>query len=306
MRNSKRLHLTTVRPSSSIQIPILTIIDGDYPLPIFSTTLSLIASATSLAFVGPTLCRNPEWLSTATGYTLSASKAGEEINTYPRIFWPPVSRYLQSYRQVRAQFRTARRLLLPLIKERRLKKIGKLAEAEERKGEDVGDMLQWLIDSARGKDAETDRLVKRMLFLNMAAMHTTALTATNILLDLCARPDSLSAIREEMNEATARDGRITASTLNSLKLTDSFMRESRRLNPLGLRMLPLFSLSHYDSRDAFGNMLLMIDSDIPTPTNNPLYTLNRHSPPSQLLHLNSLLPCIPRRLHLPLPRNLHS
>jgi cytochrome P450 len=96
-------------------------------------------------------------------------------------------------------------------------------------------MLQWLIDSAKGKDAETNRLVTRMLFLNMAAMHRTALTATNVLLDLCTRPDDLAMLREEMEEAVVRDDGITASTLNSLRLTDSFMRESRRWNPLGLR-----------------------------------------------------------------------
>ena len=102
------------------------------------------------------------------------------------------------------------------------------------KGEGCGDRLQWLVESAKGKDAATDRLVKRMLFLNMVAIHTTALTVMNVLLDLCARPDDMVLLREEMLEAVERDGGITDETLNSLKLTDSFMRESRRLNPLDL------------------------------------------------------------------------
>ena len=109
--------------------------------------------------------------------------------------------------------------------------------------EGCGDMLQWLVESAKGKDAETDRLLKRMLFLNMAAIHTTALTATNVLLDLCSRPDDMVLLREEMPEAVERDGDITDKTLNSLKLTDSFMRKSRRLNPLGLCKCASTSLS---------------------------------------------------------------
>jgi hypothetical protein len=212
--------------------------DGSYALSLFEATLALISSATSKAFVGPTLCRNPEWLSTATSYTLTASKAGEEINTYPRILWPFVSRYLKSYRQVRAQLRTARRLLAPLIRERR-----KARKGNKQSGNN--DMLQWLVDSAKGKDATSERLVRRMLFLNMAAIYSTALTATNVLLDLCARPDDMEMLREEMVEAVERYGGINGMTLNSLKLTDSFMRESRRLNPLGLCkfLLPQSQLS---------------------------------------------------------------
>lgn len=99
-------------------------------------------------------------------------------------------------------------------------------------------MLQWLIDSAKGKDGTLERLVRRMLFLNLAAIHTTALTATNVLLDPCARPDCMELLREEMEEVVGRDREITGLTLNSLKLTDSFMRESRRLNRLGLCTFP--------------------------------------------------------------------
>lgn len=72
-----------------------------------------------------------------------------------------------------------------------------------------GDMLQWLIESTNGKDAETNRLVKRMLFLNMAVIHTTAFTGTNVLLDLCARPDDLAVLREEIIEAMGRDGGLS-------------------------------------------------------------------------------------------------
>jgi cytochrome P450 len=95
-------------------------------------------------------------------------------------------------------------------------------------------MLQWLLDSAKGKDAEPDRIVRRMLFLNMAAIYTTATVATNILLDLCARPDDLAMLREEM-ELACSGGAINLKALNNLRKTDSFMRESRRVNPIGLR-----------------------------------------------------------------------
>jgi hypothetical protein len=195
---------------------------GSYSLPLFFSTIDLITSATARVFVGPGLCRNEEWLATATGYTMDVSKASEELFTYPAIVRPIVVRFLKSHSQCRARFGVARRLLLPAFEERALSK-----------GEEYEDMLKWLLDSARGRDAEPDRLVKRMLFLNMAAIHTTAITATNILLDLCARPEWMEALREEMLEAIEADGGIKPLTLRKLKKLDSFMRESRRLNTMG-------------------------------------------------------------------------
>lgn len=32
--------------------------------------IELVTSASARAFVGPELCRNPDWLATATGYTM--------------------------------------------------------------------------------------------------------------------------------------------------------------------------------------------------------------------------------------------
>jgi len=95
-------------------------------------------------------------------------------------------------------------------------------------------MVQWLVHSAKGRDAELDKLVTRMLFLNAAAIHTTAETATNVLLDLCARPEDMAILRNEMLRALQEHNGINLTTLSSLKKTDSFIKESHRLNSLGL------------------------------------------------------------------------
>lgn len=96
-------------------------------------------------------------------------------------------------------------------------------------------MLQWLIDNATGSDATTDNIVRRMLFLNMAAIHTTAETLTHNVFELCDRPESLQMVRTEMLEAISQSPKIRLATLvNGLRRTDSFMKESHRLNPLGI------------------------------------------------------------------------
>jgi cytochrome P450 len=97
-------------------------------------------------------------------------------------------------------------------------------------------MLQWLVDSARGRDARTDKLVTRMLFLNAAAIHTTAEVATNAILDLCARPMEMKVLREEIEEAMEGQKEINMTVLSGLKKMDSFIKESHRMNTLGLSM----------------------------------------------------------------------
>jgi cytochrome P450 len=146
-----------------------------------------------------------------------------DLNHYYRIFHPFVAPFLKSRRKIKQRFALAKKLLLPLIESRRSKT-----------NPTSPDMLQWLIDTATGSDATTDNIVRRMLFLNMAAIHTTAETLTHNVFELCDRPDSLQMVRAEMLEAISKDARIRQATLTSgLKKTDSFIKESHRLNTLG-------------------------------------------------------------------------
>ena len=87
-------------------------------IPLFSSIIDLIASSTSRVFVGPVLCRNEEWLATATCYMLDVNKASEELCTYPAIVRPLTVHFLKSYRQLRCRFSVAHRLLLPALEER--------------------------------------------------------------------------------------------------------------------------------------------------------------------------------------------
>ncbi|CAG8977662.1 hypothetical protein HYALB_00006612 [Hymenoscyphus albidus] len=146
-----------------------------------------------------------------------------DSKAYFRVFHPFVAPFLTSVRQIRARFTVARRLLLPRFENR---------YPDDGKGHN--DMLQWLVDTARGRDEETDQVVKRMLFLNMAAIHTSAEAATSTILDLCARPDYINMLRDEMLESIKTHGGLKLATISSLKKTDSFIKESNRLNTSGL------------------------------------------------------------------------
>lgn len=158
---------------------------------------------------------------------LSVFKVMKDLGAHYRILHPIVAPFLASCKQIRNRFGVARSLLVPLIAARR-----------STRSAEHPDMVQWLVESAQGRDAETDQLVKRMLFLNMAAIHTSAEVITNVLLDLCARPEYIEILLEEMSEALKEHSGLKLATLTSLKKTDSFIKEAHRINPLGLSMYP--------------------------------------------------------------------
>jgi hypothetical protein len=41
-----------------------------FHIPVFPLMIELVTSANARVFVGPELCRNADWLATATGYTM--------------------------------------------------------------------------------------------------------------------------------------------------------------------------------------------------------------------------------------------
>ncbi|RYP48595.1 hypothetical protein DL768_005550 [Monosporascus sp. mg162] len=70
------------------------------------------------------------------------------------------------------------------------------------------------------------------LLLTMAAIHTTTLTTTRILYDLAAHPETVADLREEIRTVLKDNNDVmTTKALFDMKLTDSVMRESQRLNP---------------------------------------------------------------------------
>ena len=193
----------------------------------YFTILDLVTTSTAHMFVGPELCRDQKWLSTATNYTIDVGAVAKDLQKHYQFLHPIVAPFLKSYQLLQLHFDDARRILLPIFAQRR---------NTEKKAN--SDMIQWLVDGAKGRDMEGDRLIKRMLFLNMAAIHTTTHTVTNIILDLCDRPEYVEILRQEVIKAIEAHGGVKAPALTAMKRLDSFMKESQRLNPMDLSKLP--------------------------------------------------------------------
>lgn len=100
-------------------------------------------------------------------------------------------------------------------------------------------MLEDVVQLAK-KDPQQlreDVLVRRLLVLNMVAIHTTSIVTTNTILDLYSSPhkeEYLAGLREEV-ERVLREagGEFSKNAINSMYRVDSAIRESMRISHLG-------------------------------------------------------------------------
>ncbi|KAF6238291.1 hypothetical protein HO173_003571 [Letharia columbiana] len=107
---------------------------------------------------------------------------------------------------------------------------------EKSNGNDTASpLLTWTYEDAFN-DLERDpvNLAHRMIFLGLGSIHTTGSQTAHAIHDLAARPELVKSLREEIEEVrTAEKGWEKAALVKMWRL-DSFMSESKRMNPPAL------------------------------------------------------------------------
>ena len=187
-----------------------------------------VARVSSLVMVGAELCRNEEWLNMAVSTTMAVFAGAQTI----RQKYKPQWRWLASYfdpgsKLAYASRKRAGELLRPVYEKRR---------ADTAQGKKSMDVIQWLINaSPNGKKNMVD-LADDQLFLTLASIHTTSASILSTVYDLLDRPDSTAEILEEIRtvKAELQSDHWTKQALAKLEKLDSFMKESQRINPIGL------------------------------------------------------------------------
>ncbi|KAJ5134986.1 hypothetical protein N7526_006351 [Penicillium atrosanguineum] len=73
------------------------------------------------------------------------------------------------------------------------------------------------------------------LAISFAVIRISSSVPTHLLYDLCAQPEYIAPLREEIESVLREEGSLfTKGALNKLFKLDSFMKESQRFNPLSL------------------------------------------------------------------------
>ncbi|RDH31307.1 cytochrome P450 [Aspergillus welwitschiae] len=203
-------------------------------MPILSRIITRI---TSRIFLGPKEGRNEEWLVATVEYTKNLFLTGMALRFFPRFLRPLVAPLLPSYHHLWQNVATSRRIVGEIVRERREIEAAKPADYTK-----PADILQWMMDAATGQEAEPEDLAQRMLILSVTSIHTTTLTMTQAIYDLCAHPQYLEPLRAEVVDVLCTDGGWGKLTVNHLRKMDSLLKESQRFNPVFLltfnRILP--------------------------------------------------------------------
>ena len=117
-------------------------------------------------------------------------------------------------------------LLKPIAKKRRQEMATKDLEWEE-----PNDFLQWMIRDGRGDEVVTENVVYRQLMVALASIHTTSMSLTHFMYDLCTYPEHLAELLQELVNTLREDSGFKKTTLNKMRKLDSFLKESMRMHP---------------------------------------------------------------------------
>ena len=196
---------------------------------VHDTIAQLISRISARMFVGQPVCRDEEWLHIAKHYTYDVYTTVINLRKFPKYLHPFVVWFLPSSYKVQHHLRKAKQLISPIVKERR-----KIESQADHLQERPNDMLQWMMDAATEDEGKPDKLAQRQLILTLASTHATSTAITHALLDLCAYPEYLAILREEVDSVYENEEKWEKSTLNKLEKMDSFLKESQRFNPPSL------------------------------------------------------------------------
>ncbi|KAL8848137.1 MAG: hypothetical protein Q9221_006823 [Calogaya cf. arnoldii] len=203
-----------------------------------------IAQVTTRVLCGQELARNEEWVKLSVETTISAMQTAAAI----RENYPPYLRWLAPYfmpgpKLSLANRKRAAEILRPIFAKRM---------AGKGDGSGYSDGIQWLIAAAGARGKSVFELADEQLFLSIASVHSTSASLLSIVHDLAASAQSREEILDEMQRVQKEHGTSwTKASLAKLNKLDSFMKESQRVNPIGLVTVTRAAVKPYTFKDGF-------------------------------------------------------
>ncbi|RPA74023.1 cytochrome P450 [Ascobolus immersus RN42] len=212
--------------------------DGWTQIPVFNKVLNIVAQTSARIFVGPVICKDESWIKETIMYTVNVFNAATSLKKLPWIKKKLFSSTVPEVKTLRASRQKAFDILRPEIARRRAAE--KEAKENGTEWKEVDDYLEWIrrrLDS-HPTMGTIQYQAKLQLDLSMAAIHTTSLTLTHIIFDLAANPQYIPELREEIRSVLATTGgKVTKLGMHKMSKLDSCMKESQRMNVLGLSMV---------------------------------------------------------------------
>lgn len=186
--------------------------------------MQLVARASARVFIGEELCANQDFLDMITMYAIQCFTAADALRAWSFFLRPIVHWVLPECRKLRADLVKVKSIIEPIAEKRR--KENREASVAGEKLSKKADTIGWMDEVAAKKGIRFDVTIAQ-LGLSFAAVHTTSELVSGIISDLCANPQWIEPMRQEMTEVIKAHG-WTKKALHEMKFTDSLMKESQR------------------------------------------------------------------------------
>lgn len=203
----------------------------------YESCMKIVSRAANRVFCGSELCRNPEFLESTRLYAIATFMTGGKLKLLPKWLHPlagPIAA-----RPVASSLAVCKRIAAPVMEERLRNMLDPvLAKTYKAPNDALSWMLEDIVERARAdpKELNIDLNVRRLMVLNMVAIHTTSIVTTNTLLDLYSHPEAdvyVEGLREECERVLAEyDGKWSKDAVNKLIRVDSVIRETMRITTL--------------------------------------------------------------------------
>lgn len=219
----------------------------------------IVARVSSRMFGGTTLSRNKEWIQSSIAFATDGFIGAQELKKYPEFLKPLVARFIPAIQNIKKHYAAAEEAAIPLLKER------------ASTGSKAFDLLYWMDEDAKG--AEKDHTFRKpipessssrinnlpilclvagiLLKVSFAAIHTSAAAPSQLLYDLCAMPEYIEPLRQEIDQNLTEEGFISRQGFQEMVKLDSIMKESQRFNPLLLITFERVVTKDYALSDGF-------------------------------------------------------
>ncbi|KIJ52716.1 hypothetical protein M422DRAFT_156013 [Sphaerobolus stellatus SS14] len=197
---------------------------GSVSVPLFETMVHLLARISNRAMIGAPGCRNEEFLRRQVSVAEQAIPMSQVLNWFPQIMRPAIWKL---FSMIAGSKDEAIRLLVPYIQYRI-----QYAQQVQDNPETITDLLLRYAPEEHINSPE--KLAVRVVHLNMASIHTSAIFTTHALFELAKMsPEQIDMIRTEIKSAMESEGGICNKTaVGKFHMLDSLLREIGRFHSL--------------------------------------------------------------------------
>lgn len=206
--------------------------------------MRLVSRISARIFHSATSAENDHWLDIATEHVHSTVVWTENLKKWPAMVRPLVYRFVKGRRYMMQRFEDGKAVVAQTLQKKKSNEGKPLSNPPT--------LLDYLYEGQLGPDDVEGHTVAQ-INLCVAAIQSMAATVTQCLMDIATHPEHVPELLEEIRtEIEKNGGVIDKRVLTEMWKLDSFIKETQRLNPPDLSLLP--SAYHFTS----GELLLTL------------------------------------------------